>query len=244
MKRFIQLTLAGLVLASLALHMVERRRISGLQQAKEALGDELTAVRQLIEAKSGDQKAPASEELERLRTEAREVHKLRNEVSQLRAAVKEADQLRAENQRLRVTGKSPQTAPATGVPGPSTAASQEGYYAKENWAFIGYATPEAALQSVIWAMRERDTKTFLAGLTPEEMERMQREWGNKSEAQVSVDAKRGTDKISGIRILESKTLSDDEVVLSIYAAGGEDKVQKVSMKRYGAEWRMAGPKRE
>jgi len=39
-------------------------------------------------------------------------------------------------------------------------------------------------------------------------------------------------------------LSDEEVVLSVFAAGGEDKVQKISMRRYGAEWKMAGPKRE
>ena len=100
------------------------------------------------------------------------------------------------------------------------------------------------MQSVIWAMRESDTRTLLARVTPEEMQRMQKEWGNKSEVQVSADAKRGTDKISGIRILERKTLSDDEVVLSVYVAGGEDKVQKISMKRYGAEWKLAGPKKE
>jgi hypothetical protein len=55
---------------------------------------------------------------------------------------------------------------------------------------------------------------------------------------------RNTRILKGPEILESKTLSDDEVVLSVFAAGGEDKVQKISMKRYGAEWRMAGPKIE
>jgi hypothetical protein len=244
MKRFIQLSLAGLVLASLAVHVVEQRRISALRQVSDTLREELAAARQLIDAKSSDQTGTTKEELDRLRAEAREVYKLRNEVSQLRAGVKEADKLQAENQRLRAAGKPLQAVPSTAVAGPSAAASQEGYYAKENWAFTGYATPEAALQSVIWAMREGDTRTLLASVTPEEMERMQKEWGNKSEAQVSADAKRGTDKLNGIRILESKTLSDDEVVLSVYAAGGEDKVQKISMKRYGAEWKMAGPKRE
>jgi hypothetical protein len=244
MKRFFQLVLTGLLLASLAVHVVERRRIAGLRQVNEGLREELAAAQQVIDAKSRDQRGPSNEELVRLRAEAREVHNLRNEVSQLRAGVKEADQLRAENQRLRGAGKPLQAAPSTGVAAPPAATSPEGYYAKENWAFTGYATPEAALQSVIWAMHEGDTKTLLASVTPEEMERMQKEWGDKSEAQVSADAKRGTDKISGIRILESKTLSDDEVVLSVFAAGGEDKVQKISMKRYGAEWKMAGPKRE
>ena len=29
-----------------------------------------------------------------------------------------------------------------------------------------------------------------------------------------------------------------------YAEGGEDKIQKISLKRFGAEWKLAGPKRE
>src|SRR5438128_2640206 len=112
MKRFFQLTLAGLFLASLAVHVFERRRISGLQQVNEGLREELAAAQQLIGVRGGDQ---TNEEVERLRAEAREVHKLRNEVSQLRDGVKEADQLRAENQRLRAAGRPLQAAPSTGV---------------------------------------------------------------------------------------------------------------------------------
>src|SRR5207244_10056480 len=91
----------------------------------------------------------------------------------------------------------------------AAAGSQEGYYTKESWAFSGYATPEAALQSAIWAMREGDTRTLLASMAPQEVARMQNEWANKSEAKISADAKRGTDKISSIRVLESRRLSDD-----------------------------------
>jgi len=73
---------------------------------------------------------------------------------------------------------------------------------------------------------------------------MKDEWEGKSEAEIGADAKRNMDEINSFRILESKTLSDDEVVLHIYAAGGEDPVQKISMKRLGAEWKFAGPKKE
>ena len=244
MKRYLRLILAGLLMASVAVVVVEKRRIAGLQQENESLRAELALVQQSIKAKASEQTLASKEELERLQAEAREVHKLRNEVSQLRVSMKEADQLRVENQRLRGAVRAPQAAPGNGATASPAIPSQEGYFAKENWAFTGYATPEAALQSVIWAMREGDTTTFLASLAPEEMARVQKEWGDKPEAQVSADTKRGTDKISGIRILESKTLSADEVVLSVYAAGGEDKVQKISMKLYGTEWKMAGPKRE
>src|SRR5436190_15042080 len=238
MKRYLRLILASLLMASVAVVVVDQRRIAGLRQGNESLRAELAQAQQTINAKAGEESRTSKEELERLQAEAREVHKLRNEVSQLRVGMKEADQLRVENQRLRGAVKAPQAAPGTGATAPLAIPSQEGYFSKESWAFTGYGTPEAALQSVIWAMREGDTRTFLASLAPEEMARVQKEWGDKSEAQVSADTKRGTDKISGIRILESKALSADEVVLSLYAAGGEDKVQKISMRLYGTEWKM------
>jgi hypothetical protein len=39
-----------------------------------------------------------------------------------------------------------------------------------------------------------------------------------------------------------KLSSQSVVVLGVYATGGEDKVQKTSMKRFGAAWKVAGPK--
>jgi len=244
MKHILQFILAGLLLAGLEVLYIERGRVVALQQENQLLREDLAAARRLISASESGASARTNEELERLRTEAREVRQLRNEISHLRSGVKELDQLRIENEQLRAATRQSSAAAKTGAAIPAAAPLQEGYYAKESWAFSGYATPEAALQSVIWAMREGDTKTFLSSLAPEEMARVQREWGNKSEAEISDDAKRGTDKISSIRILESKTVSDDEVVLNVYAAGGEDKVEKISMKRFGAEWKVAGPKKD
>ena len=239
MKLVLQILTAGLFLAGLGLLVTERGRVAALRTENERLRGELAAAQRSIDSI----KAQQNRELEQLRTEVSEVHKLRNEVTQLRAGAKTTEQLRAENQRLRGADRQLQAAPKAGTTPPATV-PQEGYYAKENWAFSGYATPEAALQSVVWAMREGDTKTILAAVTPEEMARMQSEWAGKSEAEISADAKQGTEKINSIRILDSRAISEDEVVLNVYAAGGEDKIQKISMKRLGGEWRMAGPKKE
>ena len=244
-KRIQQFVLASLLLAGLAVLWTERRKVDALRQENERLIEERAAAQRLISERQTRQSGPQNEELARLRTEASEVHKLRNEVSQLRAGAKEVDRLRTENQQLRAADRQLRAAPTTGVTTPAAAAgSQEGYYTKESWAFSGYATPEAALQSAIWAMREGDTRTLLASMAPQEVARMQNEWANKSEAKISADTKRGTDKISSIRVLESRRLSDDEVVLTVYAAGGEDKVQKISVKRIDAEWKLAGRKEE
>ena len=237
MKSVLQILIAGLFLASLGLLVMERGRVAGIRAANERLRGELAAAQRSIDSIKTQQ----NQELEQLRTEVSEVHKLRNEVTQLRAGAKTTEQLRSENQRLRGADRQPPAAPKAGGTTPPATVPQEGYYAKENWTFSGYATPEAALQSVVWAMREGDTKTILAAVTPEEMAR---NWAGKSEAEISADAKRGTEKINSIRILDSRAISDDEVVLNVYAAGGEDEILKISMKRLGGEWRMAGPKKE
>lgn len=244
MKNLFPVVLAGLLLASLALLFAERGKVTALREETRRLREELTAAQRLGSTQGNGPDGQQNQELERLRTEALEVHKLRNEVSQLRTGAKELARLKTENQQLRATPRQFQSTPRTDATASPAATSKEGFYAKEDWTFTGYATPETALQSVVWAMREGDTRTFLASLTPEEIARVQKEWGNKSEAEISADSKRGIDKISNIRILESQTLSDDEVVLNVYAAGGEDKVQKVSMKLINGEWKLAGPKKE
>lgn len=243
MKLFYHVILIGLALAGAAGFVSMRNKAAVLHQENLRLRDELATQRAAGDDPAGP-KAQRNAELERVQAEAREVHKLRGEISQLRAGAKEAEKVAMENQRLRAATQQLQTAPRTGAAVEPAAASQEGFYAKENWAFAGYASPEAALQSIAWAMREGDTKAFLAAVTAEERERMEKEWGNKSEAEVSADARKGTEKVKNIRILERKAISDDEVVLSIYAEGGDDHVQKMSMKRFGTEWKLAGPKRD
>jgi len=244
MKHFSQCVLAGLLLASLAVLWAQRSRLAALGQESERLRAELAEAQRLIGVNQTAQNGQQHEELERLRSEAQEIHKLRNEVSQLRAGAKETERLRTENLQLRAANRPPQAAPRIGEAVPPAAASQAGYHPKESWTFAGYTTPEAALQSLVWAMREGDTKTLLASLAPEELARQAKKWEGKSEAEIGADAKHDTDKINSIRILESKTLTDDEVVLHVYVAGGDDTVQKISMKRFGGEWKLANPKKE
>jgi hypothetical protein len=42
----------------------------------------------------------------------------------------------------------------------------EGPILQSSWAFVKYATPEAALQSSLWAMSKGDMKAFFESLTP------------------------------------------------------------------------------
>jgi hypothetical protein len=84
MKYLYQVIPMGLVLASLALLFAERRTITALRLENERMRDELAEAQRLTSAQEGHR----IEELDRMRTESREVHKLRNEVNQLRAGAK------------------------------------------------------------------------------------------------------------------------------------------------------------
>lgn len=91
---------------------------------------------------------------EHLRKDNTELLRLRNEVSQLR---RERD---AQKQQANQA-----TPPAQGA-GPS--ASEPGrYISKEQLAFVGYATPDAALESMTWGMMNGNYEQTIASLGPE-----------------------------------------------------------------------------
>ena len=51
---------------------------------------------------------------------------------------------------------------------------------KDTWAFTGYGTPEAALQTMMWARREGDSKSAPGEPdSPGFMDRAQKAWGDK-----------------------------------------------------------------
>jgi hypothetical protein len=138
----------------------QARRISQLQRENRMLRGEIQAGGQEANSKVANAQAALDEELTRLRAEAREVHKLRNEMSQLRVERSESEKLRAENQRLKTASISDGSSAVQAVQQPE-------FFAKENWIFAGHATPEATVQTFLWAMREGDLKTLQAGVTAE-----------------------------------------------------------------------------
>lgn len=101
---------------------------------------------QTLRAKLGDQPAPEASGSELLR--------LRNEVRQLRDGRLEWDRLKVENNRLAAeiqSGALPQQFSETA-----------GYLAKEAWSNAGFDSPESALQTFFWAVREGDLERVAA----------------------------------------------------------------------------------
>jgi len=218
--------------------VVQSMRVTKLKAENEALRQQASALQAQADHLSNQATptvAPATteedrSELLRLRSQAAQLKQVTNELQRLRTQVQ---QLQAANQQIRAT-------PAAAAPVPDTnAAAATGPVPRESWAFAGYATPEATLQSAVFSMSQGDYQTFLASMTPEEAARMQKSFEGKSPEQIAEEGKRETAKASSFQILGKQELAPDRVVLNIYVAG-EDRTQRVMMQKIGEEWKWAG----
>jgi Domain of unknown function (DUF4878) len=226
--------LCTLLLAAVAAAVVEWNTIANLRLENLELKNQVQQTRALAESDLNQKLAQLKGELDQLRAQARELPRLRGEAQQLRKSINELARLRDENQQLKA--RSAAASSAASHPPDSGETSVK----RENWAFAGYASPDAALQSTIWAASQGDLKTMLAASSPEFRTEMEKEWENKTEAQIAQELRKETEKIAAYRILDRETVSDDEVVLNVYTEGN-NRAKKLSMKKYGNEWKFAGP---
>jgi hypothetical protein len=170
-------------------------------------------------------------EVEKLKAANRDLPALRNQVRQWREVGSEMAKLRADIPRLEAALKAPVTAP-------KSITEMEGFVARESWTHGKFDTPEAALQSLFWAMGERNFDVFLTCLTPEEKEGMERQRiaSGGDPAKLMED---GPAKFKGYRIVSKQDTGDGKVVLSVQVAAGGESL-KVPLQRVGQEWKFPG----
>ena len=104
----------------------------------------------------------------------------------------------------------------------------------------GYATPEAAFQSTIFAHSQGDYNTFLASLTGDLARDNKEVLERKTPEGFAEYLRQGTAKITSYRILEREEISPEETVLVIYEAGINE-MEHVLVRKVGDEWKLAGP---
>ncbi|MBI3869814.1 MAG: DUF4878 domain-containing protein [Verrucomicrobia bacterium] len=122
-------------------------------------------------------------------------------------------------------------------------AASENDFPRESWAFRGYATPESALVSFVWAAVNSDLEGFLNSLSPEQQSRVRLRWrrqGLSDEAQFRNSISNQFGSAKRIRILNKETLSDSEVILRLQMEGEKGETGTVGKKvqRIGNEWKV------
>lgn len=178
--------------------------------------------------------ANASANLVDAKRQTQELLRLRNEVTSLRKQVEALEKLRAENEQLRTTSKVTAPVPAH--------TSTNDFLPQAAWQFVGFATPEAAFQSMSWAGANADLKTYLDCFTPEARAEFEKQIAGKTEAQIASRISAEMKRMKGFRVLENQPASDDETITTI-AVDGLPKPLKLAFKRIGNEWKYQYPVR-
>jgi hypothetical protein len=167
----------------------------------------------------------AEEQLAELATLREEVQKLRHRTNDLQTMKAEIRRLRLElaDARSVITSNAPPDVPAADI------------YPRESWAFAGYDTPEAALQSLTWAISEGDEDAYLAGLSPALRGEMQAQLADGSFSDIGPME---MSDATGYRIVGRESVSDNQKVFRIRMDGDADDVP-LTLEKTSDGWRVS-----
>jgi hypothetical protein len=168
----------------------------------------------------------------------RELLRLRGEAGVLRQQSKEFEAVRNENRQAHAALESSLKGRGTGAAGGAATAD---YWPRDSWAFAGYASPDAALQTSLWAANNGDLKALLASTTGEVQKKMEEDFGGKSEDEASIRAMDEVSNLKSVRVLDREVQGDDTVVLSAeFVEGTDTHTGKLVMKKIGNDWKLSG----
>lgn len=152
-----------------------------------------------------------------------------DELTRLRA---EAANLRRQQAQTASTGAR-QTAQRSPAPA-------NDYLPKAAYTYAGFADPDSALQTMMWAGTTDDAKTILACFPPEAF---QDEMRTKAQQKQAVEVvSRCTSRWSGYRILNRQKFGNDRMVatISYQTAAGGTVAGRTKLRRVGSDWKFDG----
>lgn len=155
--------------------------------------------------------------------------KLRGEIGQLERRKRELADADKENARLR-------TQIVTQLPnGPGGIKLLPGFVRKSEAKFLGYDSPENTLQTLLWAIQNRDTDRFVQAFDPEMASRMKAEIQQRSPGDFFKEA----NVLPGLRIVGRESGEEDTVTLKVeMIPGDETDSRSIQFKRFEGQWRL------
>jgi hypothetical protein len=144
-------------------------------------------------------------------TPSLELLRLRNKTTQLRSRLSELDGVHGENERLRqqLATAATNAAAKTVLP--------PGYLLKSAAKFSGYDTPEHSLQTMLWAVRNRDFTNLLMVFTPEAARKLDQQIQQSGK---SPEEFLNAMNLPGIRIVGRENKADGTADLKVEVAPG------------------------
>lgn len=209
-----------------------------LRQDNDGLKQSLAALKQLSEGSS----TPAAVDDSFTEDQRSELLKLRAEVTQLQTQTNQIGVLVEANQKLRASlkeARTPLEAPASKKKNPEDALPQD-IHPRDSWAYRGYATPDATIESTLWAMMKGDKDAALKAFSPDMLPDMAKQLEGKDFAEEMKKM-----NMAEFRVLDRQQLSPDEMVLTIYTARQDENGDKTGnsqeqtvFQRINGEWKV------
>jgi hypothetical protein len=168
---------------------------------------------------------------------AMELLQLRGEVGRIRQEVKEIEALREANRQASVELAASRKAAAAGS---AAEPASVDHWPKDSWQSLGYATPEAVMQSQLYAASRGEVNAFLASITDGMQHEVEKDLGGKTESEVNAKMKEKTDHFQSVRVLKRETLSDDMAALTVALQGPTNTANvKLTLSKIGNDWKLA-----
>lgn len=127
---------------------------------------------------------------------------------------------------------------------PGNAAIASAASSPSPFSFAGYATPEDAVQSSIWAASTGDLGKVKASLTSEEFERFKGKMTGMSDEEIKRAVMVWANAMTDYKVTKKEVISDDEVHLHLHATPSADGLHDgkgvVAIRKIGTEWRVDG----
>jgi hypothetical protein len=175
-----------------------------------------------------------------------ELLKLRGEVGLLRQQTNGLQKLREQNQQLQIALTSKTNSQNLQTANSPTKVPPLAVYPKASWVFAGYATPEAAFQSLNWAASNGNLNALLDGSTPDMQKEFAKQFMNKSESDSADEVKNRINKNTEVSILKEDVQSDNQVALTILGdaegSGGNntsDNTDTIVLQKIDGQWKLA-----
>jgi hypothetical protein len=117
------------------------------------------------------------------------------------------------------------------------------YITKKQLVDVGYSTPEAALETVTWAMMNVNYDKTIESFAPEMQAEMKKDPNDRQHFESAM--KRGAPSFKGMQIMAKKTIADDKVDLKVLmeatsTKSPDNKCVLQMMAKIGNEWKVGG----
>jgi hypothetical protein len=220
-QRFLP-TIFGLIcMAAVGMTVVQHQQLLDLRAQQQQLTANLAA-----DADNSNADAPERKPSE-VQGPSAELLQLRNQVGQLLQRKRELESVRLENDRLhaQLAVRNANTNRADALP--------LGYILTKDAHWVGMSKPEDTLQSLLWAIQNRDYAAFTNLITPESVEKMSRQ-GGMSPEQFFSEAPR----LPGFRIIQLQNSPDGTVEAKVEMVPGEGNAPSIRFRQMEGSWKL------